>query len=1180
MDNQKWHIQITAGGSRQIRFTGAGSAADTVPLFVTVSDSSGRETDLTGAKITARALDPEIAALDENRNMIPYSADPVQGSSAAFAVSVALADGTYAETVLRLPVVKAKTRASYMTAEKAAAARENMARYPWAREETAEVIAQAELFSAHLEQLYAMITSNGVPRGAVVGQRGDPDAYHCRYCGVDIRRDFGAYSWLHDPLRHPWKVQCPACRRRFPTNDFGSFYQLGLNAYGEFDRERALEAHAKRFGDPIAEPGSPAYYGYGVKGGYLTNETYEDLEQVDTLNVGKGLRPGECTATWGVDDGLGYVPQKPDGTPYTFPNGVTERHGYIAEYMHNGIWRKISNSGVVSEAVKQCAEAYFYTGERRFGRVAAILLDRIADFYPDYDTGVYGDMFLNSDGGTYTGKAIGCIWETGNARDLMTAYDMVFDVYDDPFVVDYIRSKAAVWKMRHAKQTPNQIRTNVEDGLLRTALEGLKDCSVSGNFGFPQIPNARGAVILDSMPETKQWLDYLLAPGWSRLPPCRGGGIDETLVNIIDADGQGDEASSYNVGWLTSLIRVNEALVGYTPYSAANLYSNPKFIRMLYANIPLIAGNYTPAIGDSGYTAGIGHWMKREIAQDAWKNLRDPVFAQILYLLNGNTVQGLRYDITEAEPGRLAEEVQAVIGSRGILRLNTEVMTNFGFGILWDGEEQAQKDTRRNLWMYFGSNGGHGHRDTLNLGMTAYGLNFMPELGYPEQTGPQPNRLQWIGGVLSHNTVMVDGQNQKMNGEIRGNLLHFDDSGAVQLLDVDASYVYPSTTQYRRSVILVRIDAERSYAVDLFRVRGGNSHLYSFHAASNAINATEGLALTPQMENGSYQGSYAGIDVPYGPDPNSPNDWHYDTVYPRGYTWLKNVDRCPAPEAAATVDFAIRDFHAVTADPKGLGLRMTILGADAADRKTEVAIADGLPPQKAENQSIDRLKYVLVKHTGEALDTTFTTVFEPYRDRHHIVSAELLTVTAADGAERAGDAHRAVKVTHGGGRVDYIFYSTNSAVTYCVKDGVQSILFRGFVGVYTVENGENTYSYVHDGDIIGSFTEGKPAILGTVKDFTKENALHNEIVMMPKEPLTDTELAALAGKCLLAENAGNTRGGAFRIRKAERRGGDIAIAVGGVTAIRSYAEEGYRYTIAEGQHVRIPLTACQPGRFA
>lgn len=1176
MDHQKWHIQITAGGSKQIRFTGSESAADTVPLYVTVTDSAGTEMDLSGAKITAWTLNPEIAQMDEKRNILPVYADPEQGSSAAFGVRILFADGKQAEAVLQLPVIKAKTRASYMTAKKAAAARANIAKYSWAREETAEVIAQAELFSAHLEQMYAMITSNGVPRGAVVGQRGDPDAYHCRYCGVDIRRDFGSYSWLHDPLRHPWKVQCPACRRRFPTNDFGSFYQLGLNAYGEFDRERALEAHAKRFGDPGAEPGSPAYYGYGVKGGYLTNETYEDLAQVDTLNVGKGLRPGECTATWGVDDGMGYVPKRSDGMPYIFQNGVTERHSYIAEYMHNGIWRKIGDGGVVSEAVKQCAAAYFYTGERRFGRVAAILLDRIADFYPDYDTGVYGDMFLNSDGGTYAGKAIGCIWETGNAKDLMTAYDIVFDVYDDPFVVAFIEAQGRCFKMRYAKQTPNQIRTHIEDGLLRVALEGLKDCSVSGNFGFPQIPNARGAVILDSMPETKQWLDYLLAPGWSRLPPCRGGGIREVLVNTIDADGQGDEASSYNVGWLTSLICVNEALAGYTSYSAANLYGNPKFIRMLYANIPLIAGNYTPAIGDSGYTAGTGHWMKREIALDAWKNLRDPVFAQVLYLLNGNTAQGLRYDITEADPGRLADEVQAVIDSRGTLRLNTEVMTNFGFGILWDGEEQAQKDTRRNLWMYFGSNGGHGHRDTLNLGMTAYGLNFMPDLGYPEQTGPQPNRLQWIGGVLSHNTVMVDGKTQETNGEIRGNLLHFDDSGAVQLMDVDANYVYPSTTQYRRSVILVRIDAERSYAVDLFRVRGGNSHLYSFHAASNAIKATEGLDLTPQMENGSYQGSYAGIDVPYGPDPNSPNDWHYDTVYPRGYTWLKNVDRCPAPEAAVTVDFVIRDFHAVTADPDGLGLRMTLLGIGG---ETEVAIADGLPPQKAENQSIDRLKYVLVKQMGEDLDTTFTAVFEPYRNRHHIASAELLPMSVTDGAETAGDGHRAIKVLHINGRVDYIFYSTNHTVTYSVADGERTMLFRGFVGVYTVEDGKNTYRYVHDGDIIGTAAEGVCAILGTIKTFTKECALENKIVITPKQPLTDEELASLAGKCLIAENAANTRGGAFRIRKAERRGGDIAIDVGGITAIRSYAEESqgdavYRFTIAEGQRVRIPMSNC------
>src|SRR5699024_3479397 len=49
--------------------------------------------------------------------------------------------------------------------------------------------------------------------------------------------------------------------------------------------------------------------------------------------------------------------------------------------------------------------------------------------------------------------------------------------------------------------------------------------------------------------------------------------------------------------------------------------------------------------------------------------------------------------------------------------------------------EQAQQqmgDTQRDLWMYYGRNTGHGHKDTLNIGLHAFGIDLSPDLGYPE----------------------------------------------------------------------------------------------------------------------------------------------------------------------------------------------------------------------------------------------------------------------------------------------------------------------------------------------------------------------------------------------------------------------------------------------------------------
>ncbi|MBQ2742903.1 MAG: hypothetical protein IJF32_08870, partial [Oscillospiraceae bacterium] len=681
--------------------------------------------------ISSVALTKDIADVDENNNIIPKRI-----GEAEFEVTVDVNGSVCTESVT-LQVVEGKSRATYRPEAMVRAARENYKKYDWVRENADTYIKVADKYVPHLDKLYDMIASQGIPRSNALGSKGDPEMYRCRFCNEDLMALHGQFPWVHSALSRPWKVQCPECKRVFPSNDFESFYKLGLNEYGEFDRMRALEAHRELFGDKsVTEPGAEhsaqwkKYYGYGVSGGYLTNNMYKDIS--DTVNCGRGLREGETVETWGVDDSMGYVPSKADGTPYEYMDEqgnvlATERHIYIAEYMHTAVYYWISDQdGAVSEAIQKCAQAYLYTGDKQYGRVAAILLDRIADFYPDFDLSVYGNKVWNADGGAEKGKMTGRIWESGNAAELATAYDIVFDMYEDDFVLNYIKEKNKTLKMRHAKNTPSQLRTNIEDGILRPALAGLIDTSVSGNFGYPQTTNAICAVVLDTYPETEEWIDYLMAPGWRNKAPCPGGGILSQLVDEIDADGQGNEGSDYNIDWHRSLIKVNDSLDIYG-YEEANLYNNPKFLQMFYSMIPLM-GAYTPSIGDSGSTLRRGHWMSEDVALAGWKKIKDPIFAQILYLLNDGTAEGLRYADTEVNPERLEDEVREIIREYGEFIPKSAVMTNFGFAALRNGMENINNitsptatDTRRDVWMYFGTNDGHAHDEVLNLGMTAFG---------------------------------------------------------------------------------------------------------------------------------------------------------------------------------------------------------------------------------------------------------------------------------------------------------------------------------------------------------------------------------------------------------------------------------------------------------------------------
>ena len=1190
-------VGATAGGSEYIRYTG--DEDDRIPLLATATDNLGNSLDTKDAEISAIALTPEIADLDERLNITPKYADEANGSEALFEVTVKL-DGRIRTQTVALKSVLGKSRASYMTAAEALAARENVKKYSWAKSEAEKYVKLADVYTDKIDKLYDMISSEGIPRGYGVGGVDDPEMYYCRYCAVDLRLEHGSYSWVHSPLTREWKIQCPDCKRLFPSNDFGSFYKLGLNEYGEFDRLRALSRHHAlvKHGDAYAECDCKAptdewvnewyeYYGYGDKNGYLYNKLYENLEGEKTINVNKGLRDGERRETWGVDDGFGYVPRKPDGTPYTYENTeIIERHTYIAEYLHFGIWY----GGMISDAIEHSAYAYFYTGDMKYGRVAAILLDRVADFYPDFDISIYGTSVANSHGGYYRGKILGNIWERFVVSPLAISYDMVFDVYEkDSFVREYLREKSKSIRMDYSKETASQIRTNIEDGILRTSLDALVTCDISGNFGYPQLVNAKAAVVLDTMPETKKWIDYLMAPGWSKTPPCNGGGINAQLMDEVDADGQGNEASAYNVDWHVSLMDLQTVLDDYDRYKGASLYNNPKFVKMFYSNISLIAGYYTPQIGDSSSTAGKGHWVKNGQMLTGFEKIKDPVFAQVLYMLNGNKSTGLHYAITVNDPERLADEVQDVIDEHGMFNPKSQMLTSFGFGILHDGGDytgsnsQTAKDTRRNIWMFFGSPAtSHAHSDALNLGMTAFGLNFMPDLGYPEETGTQPNRLQWVSNTISHNTVLVNEKEQLLSAEDRGRPQHFDsgsDDENVRLIDVSVPYAYKEAQEYRRSVMMIRVDDENSYAVDFFRILGGDTHTYSFHASSDEISDTTALNLIPQTdEKGNYVGSYAGKDAPYGKDPNTTSDGKFQSKYPFGFTWLRNVDRDSNPGDKFEIDFAIKDFNKAIADSKGLKLHMTMLNGGNDKESCEVATADGLPPQKAENDNIDKLKYVLVKNSGENLDTTFTTVFEPYRNSRYIKSVDELEMTVSRGTIKTEDAHRALRIEHMNGRVDYVFYATNNAVTYSVTDGEKTLYFRGFAGVYRVQNGVNTYRYVHDGDIIGEETGVSGVIDATVVSFTQEHSFNNEIVVVPHTPITDEMVSALSGKYVFVDNGVYPRSGAFGIKSAELlKNGNIRLDIGDVTPIRRYInssipENGYEYVIAVGQAARIPLT--------
>ena len=1074
---------------------------------------------------------------------------------------------------------------------------ENVKKYDWAEVELDWYLKYADVYVDNAEQLYNMMIPEGIPRARYCAMNGnDPTYSSCKYCGDNFLESRGTSYFTVDAFNRPWKVQCPTCKRLFPSNDFGSFYELGVDEHGAFKREVALEENGilckrgERDKNGVYVPykeyeDNP--YGYGDPKGYLYNELYTELYETGldpvtkepithawgdfTIDVNGDGKP-DSGYFWGVDDGYGYYTGK------EYKSGsktIPEVHPYVANYMYHG------PASISNMAVRCLAHAYMLTGDIKYGRLGAVVLDRLADTLPDMSTGQY--PFLVTDGGEGIGKIQGALNDCTVLRIFAQGCDALYPLIDDPQVIEYLSAKSEKYGLENPKLSGSDIWSNWADGILRETYKSCLNTKLRGGFGHKHEALATAAVVLDSMPETEEMLDWLFKAGFEDKVNliCNGGNTNVELMATLDRDGFGNHGSpNYNKTWIEFLMYVQNAIDDYDRYDKYDLFDNPKFAKMFTVFTPFtLVSKYTAQIGDSGYTGS--QTFETPAMEDlvyAYKRLGDKSIAKLLYLQNGMTTEGIHDDIFVKNPEAIADEIEDIVESEGQY-LESEMLTGAGFAVLRDGEliksagTNATYDSQRDFWMYFGRTEGHGHTGSLNLGIDAFGYNFAPDFGYPEDANTSPRRL-WLDGTLSHNTVVVNTKNQKAMSESTSPL-HFDAGENVGVMDVDSSAVYDETRVYRRTLVSVKVSDEISYGVDFFKVLGGNDQIYTFRAHSDEIYETEGLTLTKQVDEttGEYKGTYASEEVEIGMDPGFIENG--TPTYPTGFTFLKNIRRDETGKDNFAVDFKIRDFQKVLPHDMNLHLRMTALNDFEAD---EVAITSAFVPRKGEAAKYyDTLEQVLIRRKGSGtLNSLFTTVYEPYKDARYIKKIEALPITPVDGDLSAVDAAKAVKVTHTSGRIDYIAYSTDEKRSYTIYDESvgRTLEFTGFVGVLSYKDNELIYSYIHDGARFGSAESNLVRLTGTVTGFEKELTRSNYIIVKPDADIATTELA---GKYINVKNDG-VRNGMYKIISALPEGDDeIKLDIGGVSTIRAYRDtenpdEGFVYDIAEGQVFTIGLT--------
>lgn len=922
----------------------------------------------------------------------------------------------------------------------------------------------------------------------------------CPNCGRRAYEVGGPWPFKCDIFGLPWKVTCPSCGQVYPKNDFAAFYRSGLDERGYFDPARADRS-------------------------LLLNAEHPD--------------PNDPLHRFAVDDGSGWVDT--DGNRFWF----------IARYCGH-LWVQVTRD------VEAMAADYQRTGEPALAHVAALLLARKADLHPDLDFTTQGVHPGTYELGGDQGKAIwacGPYSEAARMRALLRAYDDLWvPIGEDHALVEFLTRKCRQIGHPEWAGSAEAVRRHIERELIA---EGARDVMrtraagstrYGGDVGHMEWTLALQGLVVDD-PRLKA---ELLAWPFEGPYPLKGGMHEVLCGPILGREGAGgSSAPGYSQIHYTMARTLADIYAKIEGPERRDLYATYPAVKRSYDSQFLLncCERYYPHIGDSGSCGNPGLICDAATMLQAFARFGEDRYARMAYFLNGHGTKGW--------PQELAARVQAIVDQQGDWRQSSTNLNGYGLAILRSGETPADQ---RAAWLYYGRavTNSHSHDDRLNIGLFAKGLDLMPDLGYPERTGAWPKRIAWTSNTISHNTVVVDRERQRR--PVGGNLQTFFETPLVRLVDVAREAVYPQTSLYRRVYALIDIDATDSYLVDIFRVKGGREHHYSFHSAEGEVQ-TEGLVLEVQPT-----GTLAGSEVQFGDFDPSIQRWDERGI---GFQYLRNVRRDPAPPPQWSVTWAVKDTWNTRGRgkraPTDVRLRLTMLG-----EHDEAILATGEPPRLGRPDNPEALEYLLVRNEGENLASVYVAVIEPWEGPRRLASIDRLAVEpSAD--DIAGMEAVALRLVHADGTTDYVFSAHDGSVLRTVE-GWRFAAEWAFVRVREEQ-------VLYGAMVAGTLLEGAGLRLwapaaqwrGAITDLDREMDEHNCIYTQTPLP----EGKVLSGSWLRVANDGG-QDACYEIRQVRREGGRTVIDLGDITLIRGVKDPndyaaGYEYNIAPGDEFTIPV---------
>jgi hypothetical protein len=707
----------------------------------------------------------------------------------------------------------------------------------------------------------------------------------------------------------------------FPKNDFDAFHRSGYDEHGIFRPELADRS-------------------------LLFNADHPDPD--DPLHL------------FGVDDGEGYV------------DAEGHRWRFIGAYLIYGQWKRLIVNGIVN-----LSSAYSVTGDERYAYKAALMLDRVADAFPEFDFGEQGIVYeRKGDRGQISTWHDAC----EEVRMLALAYDRIFDGArsQEQALTAFLSKKAEEHKLANPKRSWSEIQQNIEDRILRDTI--ANSARIQTNYPRREVALMVIKTVLDWPSSRDEVLTML----------------DETIARATAVDGVSGEKGLY--GYSTIAPRAVGEILGR--FSLLE----PDFLKTVCERHPILHQTYRfhidtwcmdewyPRSGDTGAFGtkatsycGLSFSKNPGVSPSMWTLLSDlhrltsdPAFAQILYKMNGNSVERLPYDLFVEDPAAMQAGVQRAIDDVGPdIGRDSVNKQEWCIAILRSGEGEH----RRALWLDYDARGAHGHADGMNLGLFAKGLDLIPDFGYPPVGfgGWGSPVARWYTMTAAHATVVVDGRN---HDHASGKTTLWADGNRFRAVRAAAPEMY-GIERYERLAAMRDLDDTDFYVVDCFFVTGGADHAKFFHSFFGAVQPA-GLTLS---------------DAP---------DYGYDTQ-------MRNFRIDAAPAQGWSVDWALDDPYDYLAEGKDVHLRYTDLTADA-----QAGLAEGwINPQTYGEAPPEWIPRTFVRrHTEELpLTSAFVSVIEPYEGRSNLRGIRRLPLETMN-ARALPDTFVGVEVVRTDGRVD------------------------------------------------------------------------------------------------------------------------------------------------------------------